>query len=58
MSTRLTYTSGDLGTETDAAFEAALEAAREHHAGPHAHLIGGEPVAEGEWESARELPRP
>ncbi|MEY2535383.1 MAG: hypothetical protein QOF29_3293 [bacterium] len=28
MSTRLTYTSGDPGAETDAAFEAALEAAR------------------------------
>ena len=28
MSTRLTYTSGDLGAETDAAFEEALEAAR------------------------------
>ena len=28
MSTRLTYTSGDLGAETDAAFEQALEAAR------------------------------
>jgi 1-pyrroline-5-carboxylate dehydrogenase len=47
MSTRLTYTSGDLGADTDAAFETALEAAREHPAGPHAHLIGGEPVAEG-----------
>ena len=48
MSTRLTYTSGDLGAETDAAFEAALEAARAAPAGPHAHLIDGEQVAEGE----------
>ena len=48
MSTRLTYTSGDLGAETDAAFEAALEAARNSEAAPHAHLIGGEPLAEGE----------
>ena len=48
MSTRLTYTSGDLGAETDAAFEAALEEARDRDAGPHGHLIGGEPVAEGE----------
>jgi 1-pyrroline-5-carboxylate dehydrogenase len=47
MSTRLTYTSGDLGAETDAAFEAALEAARNGDAAPHPHLIGGEAVAEG-----------
>ena len=71
MSTRLTYTSGDLGAETDAAFEAALEAARGHDAGPHAHLIGGESVAEGElferrdparteraWRAARTRPGP
>ncbi len=57
MSTRLTYTSGDLGAETDAAFEAALEAAREHDAGPHAHLIGGEPVAEGELFERRDPAR-
>ena len=57
MSTRLTYTSGDLGAETDAAFEAALEAARDQHAGPHAHLIGGEPVAEGELFERRDPAR-
>ncbi len=33
MSTRLTYTSGDLGAETDAAFEPALEAARDVRGG-------------------------
>ena len=48
MSTRLTYTSGDLGAETDAAFEAALESARDRDAAPRPHLIGGEAVAEGE----------
>ncbi|HEV7846300.1 MAG TPA: aldehyde dehydrogenase family protein [Thermoleophilaceae bacterium] len=48
MSTRLTYTSGDLGAETDAAFEAALESARAGEAEPHAHLIAGEQVADGE----------
>ena len=48
MSTRLTYTSGDLGAETDAAFEQALEAARASDAAPHPHLIGGEEVAEGD----------
>ena len=42
MSTRLTYTSGDLGAETDAAFEEALEAARGSEADPHPHLIAGE----------------
>ena len=45
MSTRLTYTSGDLGAETDAAFEEALEAARGSDADPRPHLIGGEEVA-------------
>jgi 1-pyrroline-5-carboxylate dehydrogenase len=48
MSTRLTYTSGDLGAETDAAFEAALDSARGGEAAPRPHLIGGEEVAEGE----------
>lgn len=48
MSTRLTYTSGDLGAETDAAFEQALETARGGGpAGPHAHRIDGERVADG-----------
>src|SRR3954469_595966 len=48
MNTRLTYTSGDLGAETDAAFEDALQAARGAEAGPAPHLIGGEELAEGE----------
>src|SRR5262245_38010328 len=48
MSTRLTYTSGDLGADTDAAFEEALQAARRADAPAHAHLIGGEEVAEGD----------
>ena len=57
MSARLTYTSGDLGAETDAAFEAALEAAREVDAGPHAHLIGAESVADGEVFERRDPAR-
>src|SRR3954454_14284093 len=48
MSTRLTYTSGDLGANTDAAFEEALEAARGSEAGPHPHLIAGDEVPEGD----------
>jgi 1-pyrroline-5-carboxylate dehydrogenase len=48
MSARLTYTSGDLGADTDAAFEAALESARGAEARPHPHLIAGEQVADGE----------
>jgi 1-pyrroline-5-carboxylate dehydrogenase len=48
MSTRLTYTSGDLGAETDAAFEEALETASGSDADPHPHLIGGEEVGEGD----------
>jgi 1-pyrroline-5-carboxylate dehydrogenase len=54
MSTRLTYTSGDLGAETDAAFEEALEAARGRDAAPHPHLIGGEDVADGELFERRD----
>jgi 1-pyrroline-5-carboxylate dehydrogenase len=54
MSTRLTYTSGDLGAETDAAFEEALEAARGSDADPHPHLIAGEEVAEGELFERRD----
>jgi len=57
MSTRLTYTSGDLGAETDAAFEAALEDARAAGAAPRAHLIGGETVAEGEVFERRDPAR-
>jgi 1-pyrroline-5-carboxylate dehydrogenase len=57
MSTRLTYTSGDLGAETDAAFEAVLEAARASEPAPHAHLIGGEEVADGELFERRDPAR-
>ena len=57
MNTRLTYTSGDLGAETDAAFKAALESARAKDAGPHAHLIEGEAVAEGERFERRDPAR-
>jgi 1-pyrroline-5-carboxylate dehydrogenase len=48
MSTRLTCTSGDLGAETDAAFEEALQTARGSDADPSPHLIGGEELAEGD----------
>ena len=42
MSTRLTYTSGDLGSETDEEFEARLAAARAAGGGePLPHLIAG-----------------
>jgi 1-pyrroline-5-carboxylate dehydrogenase len=57
MSTRLTYTSGGLGAETDTGFEAALEAARANDAGPRAHLIGGEQVANGELFERRDPAR-
>jgi len=57
MSTRLTYTSGDLGAETDAAFEEALEAARSSEAAAHPHLIGGEEVAEGQVFERRDPAR-
>jgi 1-pyrroline-5-carboxylate dehydrogenase len=49
MSTRLTYTSGELGSETDAEFEARLSAARDAHGGdPLAHVIAGREVEAGE----------
>ena len=55
MSTRLTYTSGDLGAETDAAFEdGARGGARTRSADPRPHLIGGEEVAEGELFERRD----
>ena len=57
MSTRLTYTSGDLGAETDAAFESALEAARAGAAEPLPHLIGGERVEGGEVFERRDPAR-
>ena len=48
MSTRLTYTSGALGAETDADFESRLAAARATEAQPLPHLIAGDDVHEGE----------
>ena len=49
MSTRLTYTSGELGSETDSEFEARLGAARDAHGGdPLAHVIAGREVEAGE----------
>ena len=39
--TRLTYTSGGATPETDAAFEAALDAARARPAGPLPHVVAG-----------------
>ena len=47
MSTRLTYTSGASTPEADAAFEAALSAARSGPAEPLPHVIGGEPSFDG-----------
>jgi 1-pyrroline-5-carboxylate dehydrogenase len=41
VTTRLTYTSGAASPETDAAFEAALAAARRAPAGPLPHVVGG-----------------
>jgi len=48
VSQRLTYTSGSAAPETDARFEAALEAARSGPAGPLPHLVGGERSFAGE----------
>jgi 1-pyrroline-5-carboxylate dehydrogenase len=48
MTTRLTYTSGALGSESDEEFEVRLAAARAAGAAPLAHLIGGDGVAAGE----------
>jgi 1-pyrroline-5-carboxylate dehydrogenase len=48
MSTRLTYTSGDLGREADEEFEARLAEARADAGGPLPHLVAGEEVEEGE----------
>ena len=47
MNTRLTYTSGASSPETDAAFEAALAAARGGPAEPLPHVIGGAPRYDG-----------
>ncbi|MGZ8632317.1 MAG: aldehyde dehydrogenase family protein, partial [Solirubrobacteraceae bacterium] len=49
MSTRLTYTSGALGSETDEEFEARLAAARAAAGGePLPHVISGGHVAGGD----------
>jgi 1-pyrroline-5-carboxylate dehydrogenase len=48
MSTRLTYTSGALGAETDEEFEAHLAEARADDPRPQPHLLGGADVDEGE----------
>ncbi|HEY7620982.1 MAG TPA: aldehyde dehydrogenase family protein [Solirubrobacteraceae bacterium] len=48
MSTRLTYTSGGLGTETDEEFEARLAQARAAGGDePLPHVIAGQEIAEG-----------
>jgi 1-pyrroline-5-carboxylate dehydrogenase len=46
--TKLTYTSGSLAPEVDAAFESALAEARQNTPEPFGHLIGGEVAAAGE----------
>jgi 1-pyrroline-5-carboxylate dehydrogenase len=48
MSTRLTYTSGDLGSEADEEFEARLAEARAGGGGPLPHLVADEELDEGE----------
>jgi len=49
MSTRLTYTSGELGEENDAEFEARLASARAADAGePLAHVIGAQEIGAGD----------
>jgi 1-pyrroline-5-carboxylate dehydrogenase len=48
MNTRLTYTSGALGEETDAEFETRLAEARGNAGSPLPHQVAGERVAEGE----------
>ena len=53
MSTRLTYTSGALGGETDAEFEARLAEARADASEPLPHLVGGEDDPAGERSAAR-----
>ena len=53
--TRLTYTSGTRTPELDAAFERALEAARDDDHAPLPHLVGGTERTEGA-EFVREDP--
>jgi 1-pyrroline-5-carboxylate dehydrogenase len=48
MSTRLTYTSGALGSDTDREFERRLSEARAATPEPLPHLVAGEDRAEGE----------
>jgi 1-pyrroline-5-carboxylate dehydrogenase len=48
MSTRLTYTSGALGAETDTEFEARLAAVRADSNEPLPHFVGGEEDLAGE----------
>ncbi len=48
MSTRLTYTSGALGSETDEEFEAGLASARADAAEPLPHLVGGDELTLGQ----------
>src|SRR5918992_4360190 len=48
MSTRLTYTSGDLGSDADTEFENRLAHARAHAEESAPHLVAGEDVAAGE----------
>jgi 1-pyrroline-5-carboxylate dehydrogenase len=55
MATRVTYTSGEATPELDAAFDDALERAREGSVEPCRHVIGGRPVATG-GEFVRENP--
>ena len=46
MTTRLTYTSGGLGTETDEEFESRLAEARSAAGGdPLAHVVASQPIA-------------
>jgi 1-pyrroline-5-carboxylate dehydrogenase len=48
MSTRLTYTSGDLGSEADEEFEARLAEARADAGAQLPHLVAGEELEEGD----------
>jgi 1-pyrroline-5-carboxylate dehydrogenase len=57
VSTRLTYTSGAAAPETDARFEAALEAARSGPADPLPHLVGGQRSFAGEVFERRDPSR-
>jgi 1-pyrroline-5-carboxylate dehydrogenase len=48
VGTRLTYTSGDLGSEADAEFETRLAQARADAGEAAPHVVAGEEVAEGD----------